>query len=263
MRKFLRSFWATIVSVGTIVGIVYMPADLWGLTATYPGLAKVAGQVDRFWILAAFAASAAAYIAWIDLRPFVIRWKSGRGHRISIHQKIECRSCAVEGTDNLYQNAFYMWVGNEGKSGGTLRRVRATMFLLSDNRPLPISNFAETVRDVQHGEWIQFNLGSIVAGEHQGSFNFPKAEYETARLDAFKHNVKAGYHSFDLPVSAGYGPASLSLNKINDDVWAKWLIGVTISADDTVSRTVYAIIDYYKFPPAITWVNPGEVPSPH
>ena len=66
----IQAFWKTAVFLSLIVGITYLPADIWGLTGTYPWLAPMtdAIQAQAAWWLLGFAA---LYIGWIDARPLI------------------------------------------------------------------------------------------------------------------------------------------------------------------------------------------------
>jgi hypothetical protein len=77
MLKIFRKFWDVILTFFTYLGILYGPADLFGLPQTYPVLGQVADMLDRFTLLAIFSGILVVYILWIDLRP-LIRSRMGR-----------------------------------------------------------------------------------------------------------------------------------------------------------------------------------------
>lgn len=72
-----RAFWKTVAFLSVIVGITYLPADIWGLAETYPWLASMtdAFQAQAAWWLLGFAG---LYIAWIDARPLIRSGLAGK-----------------------------------------------------------------------------------------------------------------------------------------------------------------------------------------
>ena len=58
------------------LGVLYSPADLWGLPETYPWLGEVTSMLDRFDVLAIFSGLCVLYILWMDLRPFYKKWRA-------------------------------------------------------------------------------------------------------------------------------------------------------------------------------------------
>lgn len=80
MLKFIKKFWDGIFAFGGLIGIIYIPADLFGLPEAYPPLTRVLAVLERFTILAAFTAVLVVYIFWMDARPFVRRWRAKIEH---------------------------------------------------------------------------------------------------------------------------------------------------------------------------------------
>lgn len=71
MTRFFRKFWDAIIAFGGLVGVLYIPADVFGFFETYPAMRWVSEVFDRFTVLAIFSGLLAFYIAWIDIRPFM------------------------------------------------------------------------------------------------------------------------------------------------------------------------------------------------
>lgn len=66
----IQAFWKTAVFLSLIVGVLYLPDDIWGLSDIYPWLASMtdAFQAQAVWWLLGFAG---LYIGWIDARPLI------------------------------------------------------------------------------------------------------------------------------------------------------------------------------------------------
>lgn len=82
MLAVLKRFWDFVGFAGSLLGIIYIPADLYGLTDAYPWLGRVAAMVDRFTLLAIFATVLVLYIFWIDLRPWLSRFRNREAMRL-------------------------------------------------------------------------------------------------------------------------------------------------------------------------------------
>ncbi|MCT7374417.1 hypothetical protein [Chelativorans salis] len=74
----IKRFWDALAFGGLLIGLIYIPADLYGLPDAYPWLRTVATMVDRSDLILAFAILAVAYIIWMDARPFLSRFKENR-----------------------------------------------------------------------------------------------------------------------------------------------------------------------------------------
>jgi hypothetical protein len=74
LKKIWKRFWDFIGFAGLLIGIIYMPADLFGLTDTYPALGRLVAMIDRFALLAFLAAMLVLYVLWMDLRPTIRGW---------------------------------------------------------------------------------------------------------------------------------------------------------------------------------------------
>lgn len=73
MAKLLKRFWDALVFVGLLIGLVYIPADLYGLPDAYPWLRTASDIFDRSDLILGFAIIAVTYIVWMDARPYFIR----------------------------------------------------------------------------------------------------------------------------------------------------------------------------------------------
>ncbi|WP_375207736.1 hypothetical protein [Hyphococcus sp.] len=71
MWWFLKRFWVALVTVATLIGIYYMPADIEGVNEAgepYRRLADVFSQEQALWT---FAVLTTLYIIWMDVRPWL------------------------------------------------------------------------------------------------------------------------------------------------------------------------------------------------
>jgi hypothetical protein len=81
MWQVVKRWWDFVAAFATLLGILYVPADLFGLAEQYPVLGRVAAMADRFTVLAAFSGILVLYILWIDARPWLRAKLAARTHR--------------------------------------------------------------------------------------------------------------------------------------------------------------------------------------
>lgn len=91
LKEILIGFWRSLLFLGALAGVIYLPSDIQGLGETYPRLVSVveAVQSQAAWWLLGFAA---AYIGWIDARP-ILRQKLA-GKSIFSHLRVNSTSAA-------------------------------------------------------------------------------------------------------------------------------------------------------------------------
>jgi hypothetical protein len=137
---------------------------------------------------------------------------------------------------NLYENSFYLVVGNASEDGRSLKRVQAriqgyeTPVLLATIRGTTVN---ET--DIRHGELAYFMIGRIISSGHFGPFKGNTTLDDDKFLEEYKHNVPLGAIAFE--VWSAELKRQFSLNQWPHKSYT-WSVPVVISADDTKSIRV-------------------------
>jgi hypothetical protein len=134
---------------------------------------------------------------------------------------------------NLFENRFYLVVGNQSPSGKTLRQVQARVH--GYEVPVLLASIQGTTvsqADIQHGEWAYFQIGRIVSSERYGPF---KGNTIIDSLAEYEHNVPIGAISFE--VWSLEPKKQFTLNQWPNKSFT-WNVPVTISASDTKSIDV-------------------------
>jgi hypothetical protein len=72
MRWLLCPFWRSILVLGTLVGILYLPVDLAGLPEAFKPIRDTLMLVEREWLLAAWATVLCVGIVWRDIRSMLL-----------------------------------------------------------------------------------------------------------------------------------------------------------------------------------------------
>ena len=143
---------------------------------------------------------------------------------------------AADGREtNLYENSFYLVLGNQSADGKTLKRVQARV--QGYDTPVLLATLKDTTAnqtDIRHGEWAFFMVGRIVSskpiGIHKGT-----ATIEDNFLRAYEHNIPLGALSFEVWSAETKRQYGLAHRPEHAHVWG---VPVVISADDTKSLTV-------------------------
>lgn len=78
MWSAVTKFARTIVAAATLIGILYLPADLGGLPEALKIPLEYLMAVDRELALIVFSGLLVAYIGWMDARPFILSWQEKR-----------------------------------------------------------------------------------------------------------------------------------------------------------------------------------------
>lgn len=254
MLRLLKKFWDAICFAGLLVGLLYIPADLYGLTDTYPWLRRVTATVGRFDLLVGFSVLTVAYIIWADIRPLVRRWRESRQVlTIKVATSIYCECNAIgrpldDGTC-FYENRFHLVVGNNRPDGTSLRRVQCRVFLMGAPTLLLLKGSESDATDIRHGEWAFFEIGKIVSKTAIGLYTQSKESIEIMPRADYQHNVPQGFLTFEMRDAAGRN-SGLGHRPEHPNTWK---ILTIISADDVLARQVQIEIDMADIKSPVTW----------
>lgn len=75
MWGIIKSISKVFLWTSTFVGLVYLPADVYGLTDTYPFLARVT-ELERETLLIGFSILLLVYLTFVEVRPHVARYRA-------------------------------------------------------------------------------------------------------------------------------------------------------------------------------------------
>lgn len=76
VKRAILLSWRGIIAFATLLGIIYMPVDVAGLSAAYPGLIPFLTSVTQFQLLGSFAFLMVTYVLGRDLLPLIRRWRN-------------------------------------------------------------------------------------------------------------------------------------------------------------------------------------------
>ena len=244
--KLLRATWQSLGLIGTVIGIIYIWPDIRGLPETFGFQWGFPMWLDREVVAYVALGGTLAWIAWIDIRPFVKQWwdKRGRPSHFIVHNNVYCEARNIsseekEEDDIFYEHIYYLSVGNGLETGQTLRRVQARIHFALPPVVCKIKDMTDDSIELRHGEWAYFEIGRLVSKEIFGVMSGRTKTKETF-MKSYRHNVQSGHLSFEIhSVSKGreYGLGSMK------DVETQWTLYIVISADDVKSATVKIDID--------------------
>ncbi len=189
----LRRVWDAIAFAGTLIGIIYIPANLFGLADTYPSLQRVTAMIDRFDVLAGFSAIAVLYIFWIDLRPMLRRFFSKASF---VSGPIECKSSPIKlGDETYYYNKYYLPIINTRIDRKTIEGLRAILHLAFSSEVATFYNESDTdSANVDSGEKVLVIIGSSLTKNISGLPIF--MDHDIPDIDHWVNNVENGHISF-------------------------------------------------------------------
>jgi hypothetical protein len=147
----------------------------------------------------------------------------------------------------LWENAYYLVVGNSRSDGRTIRKVAVNLHFSGPAIQCPLKDNESTFNtDIKHGEWAYFTIGRVVTSEVDGFpvFRTKPAISKEAR-SAYQHNISIGHLSFEpgtanVRFSSGIGPDR-----------SIWKFQIIVSAEDVSARTVFLSVDLRSAPAKI------------
>lgn len=247
--KFLRSVWRSLAFIGTVVGILYLWPNIRDLPSTFGGTWELPNWLDGEHLAYGLLAFACAWIFWIDARPFVKEWWRKRSHSstFNVSENIYCASHFINSSSDeqnldIFENIFYLVVGNNLKTGQKLTRVQARIFHIGEPTLCRIKDSEAGEIDIRHGEWAFFEIGRLVSKEKMGSVH-GFASIEEGEMKSYTHNIPQGALSFKIGSAVNKREYGLSVTPEHPHVWE---IFMAISADDVKSARANIDIDMSK-----------------
>jgi hypothetical protein len=160
----------------------------------------------------------------------------------SVANSIYAETRSIRTTDgkdtDLYENRFYLIVGNNLKDGKMLKRVQAR--IQGYETPVLLSTIKETTAneaDVRDGELAYFFIGRIVSSKNIGRYKGVTTLKNEKFLPEYQHNVPIGAIGFKVWSSTSETEPRFGLNQWPSKA-SVWPVTVVISADDVKSRRV-------------------------
>jgi hypothetical protein len=167
---------------------------------------------------------------------------------------VESRAIKAAGgrETNLYENSFYLVVGNQSEDGKTLRKAQAR--IQGYDRPVLLATIKDTTAsetDIRHGEWAFFMVGRMVLHEPIGMWR-GSTTVEDNFLSVYEHNFPLGAYSFE--VWSSDTTRQYSIGHLPDRP-VPWKLPVVVSADDKKSLMVMLKIDFTDLRKPVTYDN--------
>ncbi|UPJ52234.1 hypothetical protein IVB30_13260 [Bradyrhizobium sp. 200] len=166
----------------------------------------------------------------------------------------EARSIkAADGREtNLWENSFYLMVGNQSEDGKTLRKAQAR--IQGYDRPVLLATIKDTTAnetDIRHGEWAFFMVGRLVLPKPIGMWK-GNTTIEDNFLKSYENNIPMGVLTFDVwssDTKRQYGIAHLPEHPVT------WKLPIVVSADDKKSLMVVLKINFEDQKTPVTYDN--------
>lgn len=140
---------------------------------------------------------------------------------------------------NLYENQFYLIVGNALSTGKVLKRSQARIFHMGEPVLSQVKETGQTEIDIRHGEFALFGIGKIISPEMFGTFH-GWTTLDSKAKTLYSHNIPLGARSFEVSIPGG---RSYGLGYMPNSPSATWSLLIAISADDAVAMQVRIGID--------------------
>lgn len=234
MLRFLKHFWRSLLAVGAVVGLIYLPADIVGIPTVVQPLNVALSSISREWLLIGFAGVVSIYIVWMDARPLLRLWLSKRKkpliHVEGVKHSIEVDRIEIKEPNKPPQGKFrriYM-LPVRNNSERTLRRVQLAFAETGPYGRLPLIGDEQQVEtDLHPGEVANFRLGETDLGVGSTLNLLDGNDERYARWASFQSDTIGG-HAF---VAASRGLGTM-----------RYRIPLTLSAEDLRSEQVDLIV---------------------
>ncbi len=258
---------ALLMCAGAVVGLILTAATIWDGVAKWAEAQFLAWWpvVTGGWFLFFAAAGLAIYLAaWAytgsDGQPPPVP-EEVEESPIKIHPGLAIDAVSVEDPEGnpiagLVAVALCLQVTNALKSGKSLKNLQARFHhLTGDIDALPIRGAADGVTDLRHGEIATIEVGRVLARDTLLVFTRRKEFYRVENMTAVNHllGADAPARSPWIAISSARGESEISLRQLSPE--RKFThMPITISADDTISRSVMLQTNLYDDHP-LRWLE--------
>jgi len=145
-----------------------------------------------------------------------------------------------DGEENsLFENQFYLVIGNALDTGETLKRSQARIFHMGEPVLSRVKETGHSEIDIRHGEIAFFEIGKIVSPDIFGMLNGSVTLDSKAKW-LYPHNIPLGVRTFEVSAS---GKRSYGLSYTPQSPSAVWALWMVVSADDAIAMQVRVSID--------------------
>jgi hypothetical protein len=153
-------------------------------------------------------------------------------------------SRSIKATDGretqLYENTFYLLVGNFSDDGKTLKRVQARIQGYETPVVAEVRDSASKGEiDIRHGEWAFFVIGRTVTTSPSGTFAGWTTISDASQIKSYEHNLQIEAPSFEISTFDAKRRFALAVQSFPP---TGWRVSVLISAEDKKSRNVALVV---------------------
>jgi hypothetical protein len=151
---------------------------------------------------------------------------------------VYCEATRIKWEDGeesrLFENQFYVVVGNALETRKTLKRVQARIFHLGEPVLSQVKETGQTDIDLRNGEIALFGIGKIVSPEIFGILSGSATVDAKAKL-LYANNIPRGGRTYEV---SSFGKRGYGLGYMPQSPSAEWTIWVIVSADDAIAMQV-------------------------
>ena len=232
-----------------LFGFFWLPKDIEDRGEAAVVWWKWFAMIDQNTALWVFSILMAVYITWVNVRPSILTWWKSKfspspveNNTILIDNQIHVETFRIvtePKDERIYENVFYIAVGNTSPIGKTLRNVQARLFHHIFTSVLTIKNRPAGLIDIRHGESGMFEVGRISTVEPiaapVGTF---ERDDDISKVD-FQNTINKN-PSFKIASLDDDTKRSLGLSRGTPHVWE---LIVVVSSDDVLGKTVKVSVD--------------------
>lgn len=244
MLHFLKRFWRSLLVVGALVGLLYLPADVAGIPTVVQPLLEVFISIDREWLLLGFGAIVSTYIVWMDVRPLLTHWLSSRRRRLIQVESVR-HSVIIDTVDGKLQQGRFRRIYSlpvRNISGRTLRHVQLAYSETGPYGRLPLVGDDEQFEtDLHPGEVVSFRLGETDLGVGSTSNLFDNNDERYATTANFKSETIGGLTSISGTRLRGAELERISKLRPEKGI-IHYKMALTASAEDVSSAHISLIV---------------------
>jgi hypothetical protein len=248
MLRLLKHFWRSLLAVGALVGLIYLPADIVGIPTVVMPFVSILSSINREWLLIGFGAVVSLYIVWMDARPFLTLWISKRRKSLiqveSVKHSIEIDPDEAKERNKPPQGKFrrVYRLPVRNNSERTLRRVQVAFSETGPYGRLPlIGDERRFETDLHPGEVANFRLGEADLGIGSTLNLFDDDDERYATVASFRSDTMAG-----CAFTSGTrlrGPELERVSQLKPERgFMSWRISLIASAEDARPESISLLL---------------------